>query len=218
MLRLPPILGRDFLLWCALPCAGAIMMVSLFALPNYLRADKLRNDAQLLRAVTDETIIAQENLRKLTTVVTQLRDERTRRCRPLGDGTDRDRLLSAITRPTDGTVVREQSIRTGQVVPSPGMPSEYQVLRREVVVEMEGTFDAIFGVLDAAEGIDQLITVRSLEISVIAPPIEQAQTGTAIVRATIVFEEWFQPANTGPTASTPRAPAVSPLALLGGAR
>jgi len=72
MLRLPPILGRDFLLWCALPCAGAIMMVSLFALPNYLRADKLRNDAQLLRAVTDETIIAQENLRKLTTVVTQL--------------------------------------------------------------------------------------------------------------------------------------------------
>lgn len=187
------LLDRELLVWGVVPCASATLVVSLFAVPNYLRAHDMRNDAQRLKAVTHETIVAQNNLRKLQSVVASLREERDRRCRPLSDGHERDRLLSAITRPTDGVVIREQSIRTGAIEPVPGMPADFPVQRREVIVQMAGTFDAIFGVLDAAEGIDQLVSPKSVEITILADPIELANTGNAVVRAEIVFDEWFQP-------------------------
>ncbi|MBL9141655.1 MAG: hypothetical protein JNK53_07295 [Phycisphaerae bacterium] len=221
--KVPRFLDRDVIVWGLVPCAFAAAVVTLFALPNYWRATSLKDDAQFLKAKTNETISAQNSLRRMEGIVSSLRDERDRRCRPLGDGTDRDRLVGAITRPTDGVVLREQSIRTGQVTPAPGMPSDYQVLRREVTVEMVGTFDAIFGVIDAAEGIDQVVTTRSIEISVVATPLEQAQTGTGLVRAHIVFEEWFKPLSTHGAEPAPAKPAneeagTPPLAMNGGVR
>lgn len=216
-IHMPRLFDRDLIMWGLVPSAFAVCLVSLFALPNYIRARDLKGDAQLLKAVTSETISAQNNLRTLEGLVTGLREERDRRCRPLGDAVERDRLLNAITRQTDGTIVREQSIRTGQVTPAPGMPGDYQVLRREVTVDMVGSFDAIFGVIDAAEGIDQLVTTRSVELSVMVTPIEQAQTGTGVVRAHIVFEEWFQPPAARPTGAPVQA-VPTPVALHGGAR
>ena len=76
--------------------------------------------------------------------------ECSRRCRPLAEGTDRDHLLSAITRPTDGTVVREQSIRTSVLAPVDGIAADGPVMRREVTVEMTGTFDSVFEILPQA--------------------------------------------------------------------
>jgi hypothetical protein len=64
-------------------------------------------------------------------------------------------------------------------------------MRREVTVEMTGTFDSVFGVVDAAEAVDQLVTPRSIEIVVISSPAEQATHGNPTVRATMLFEEWF---------------------------
>jgi hypothetical protein len=110
---------------------------------------------------------------------------------PIAEGTDRDHLLSAITRPTDGTVVREQSIRTSVLAPVDGIAADGPVMRREVTVEMTGTFDSVFGVVDAAEAVDQLVTPRSIEIVVISSPAEQATLGNPTVRATMLFEEWF---------------------------
>jgi NAD(P)-dependent dehydrogenase (short-subunit alcohol dehydrogenase family) len=65
------------------------------------------------------------------------------------------------------------------------------VMRREVTVEMTGTFDSVFGVVDAAEAVDQLVTPRSIEIVVMSSPAEQATLGNPAVRATMIFEEWF---------------------------
>ena len=66
------------------------------------------------------------------------------------------------------------------------------VLRRDVTVDMSASFESIFGVLDAAEGVNQLVTPRSVEIVVMSTALEQAASGNFVVRATIVFEEWFE--------------------------
>lgn len=226
--RLPRLLDRDLIIWGVVPCAFASAIVTMFALPNYLRATALKDDAQYWKALTEETVSAQNNLRRMEQMVSTLREERDRRCRPLGNGVERDRLLGAIARTTDGHTILEQSIRTGQVMPSPGMPANFQVLRRDVTVDMVGSFDAIFGVIDAAESVDQLVSTRSVEISVTSVPEAQATTGSGIVRAVIVFEEWFQPSQTPagtqengvPADASPsaKAPGTSPIAMNGGNR
>lgn len=195
-------LDRELILWGLAPCTFAIMLVACFALPNYMRAKHLREDSDRLKAVTDETRTAQNNLRKLEELVSSLRGERDRRCRPLVEGVERDRLLGAITRSSDGVAVQEQSIRTGQMAVAEGMPEDYPVERREIMVEMQGTFDSIFSVLDSAESVDQLVTPKSVEISLIPGPLEQAQTGACTVRANMVFEEWFAPKKQTASASS----------------
>ena len=46
--------------------------------------------------------------------------------------------------------------------------------------------------LDARQRVyDQLVTPRSIEIVVISSPAEQATLGNPTVRATMLFEEWF---------------------------
>lgn len=187
------VFDRELVLWGLAPCGFAALVVGLFAVPNYMRAQTMKDDAQRLKAVTNETITAQNNLRTLERMVTGLREERDHRCRPLSDGAERDRLLTAITRATDGLIVQEQSIRTGPVTAAEYMPADFPVMKRDITVEMLGTFDAIFGVLDAAEAIDQLVTPRAIEFVIVPSAAEQAQSGNSTVKAHIIFEEWFQP-------------------------
>lgn len=189
--RVRAALDRDLMVWAVGPALGAILVTTLFVIPNYARALRMQDEAQRLEAVSGENISQRNNLKLMERSVSELREECNRRCRPLAEGTDRDHLLSAITRPTDGTVVREQSIRTSVLAPVDGIAADGPVMRREVTVEMTGTFDCVFGVVDAAEAVDQLVTPRSIEIVVISSPAEQATLGNPTVRATMLFEEWF---------------------------
>lgn len=189
--RVRAALDRDLMVWAVGPALGAILVTTLFVIPNYARALRMQDEAQRLEAVSGENISQRNNLKLMERSVSELREECNRRCRPLAEGTDRDHLLSAITRPTDGTVVREQSIRTSVLAPVDGIAADGPVMRREVTVEMTGTFDSVFGVVDAAEAVDQLVTPRSIEIVVISSPAEQATLGNPTVRATMLFEEWF---------------------------
>ena len=77
-------------------------------------------------------------------------------CRPLADGAEHDRLLSTITRPTDGTVVREQSIRTGTLAPVDGIVAGGPVLRREVTLARRVTHRNVARVFDVGERGGQL--------------------------------------------------------------
>ena len=183
---------RETVVWAMVPSLAAALVTLLFVVPNYVRALGMQDEAQRLEAIASENISQRNNLKLLEANVAALRETCTRRCRPLAEGAEHDRLLAAITRPTDGTVVREQSIRTGQMVPVNGVAIGGPVRRRDVTVEMTASFESIFGVLDAAEGIDQLVTPRSVEIVVLAGPIEQASEGNPAVRATMVFDEWFE--------------------------
>ena len=199
-----PRLDRDFLAWGIVPAMAAALVTGLFAVPNYVRALSLQDESQRLQAVSAENISQRNNLKYLEANVASLRADRDRRCRPLGDQADRDRLLAAITRPTDGVTVRDQSIRTGTVAAHEIPGSDLRVQRRTVDVDMTGTFDAVFGVIDAAADVDQLVTPRVVEITVLGDPIQLAQSSTPAVRATLVLDEWFE------------APAASPAQKAGG--
>lgn len=196
------LLDRETVVWAVVPAFAAVLVTLLFVVPNYARALRMQDEAQRLEAVASENISQRNNMRTLEANVAALRETCARRCRPLAEGAEHDRLLAAITRPTDGTVVREQSIRTGQMSSVDGIAIGGPVRRREVTVEMTGAFDSIFGVLDAAEGIDQLVTPRVVEIVVLEGPIEQATHGNAAVRTTMTFDEWFEAA----AADRPQAP------------
>ena len=187
-----PRLERETLAWGIVPAMAAAMVTALFAVPNYSRAHSLRDESQRLQAESSERITQRNNLKLLESSVASLREERDRRCRPLGDGAERDRLLAAITRNADGTQVRDQSIRTGTMSPVEIPGSDLRVMRRSVDVEMTASFDAIFGVIDAAETADQLVTPRSIEITVLSTPTEQALQGNPAVRATLALDEWFE--------------------------
>ena len=183
---------RETVVWAVIPAACALAVTALFAVPNYVRALHMQGEAQRLEAVSSENISQRNNMKLMEQSIAALRDEYSRRCRPIAAGTDRDRLLAAITRQTDGALVREQSIRTGALVPVDGIASGGAVMRREVTLDMTASFESIFGVLDAAEGVDQLVTPRVVEITVTGTPAEQAVAGNPCVRATVSFEEWFE--------------------------
>jgi hypothetical protein len=183
---------RETIAWAIVPGTAAVLVTALFVIPNYMRALDMQDEAQRLEAVAGENISQRNNLQLLEKNVGALREECARRCRPLAEGAEHDRLLATITRPTDGTVVREQSIRTGQVTTVDGIAIGGPVQRREVSVEMTASFESVFGVLDAAESVDQLVTPRVVEIVVLHGPVEQAAMGNHAVRATMTFDEWFE--------------------------
>lgn len=183
---------RETIAWAIVPGTAAVLVTALFVIPNYMRALDMQDEAQRLEAVACENISQRNNLQLLEKNVAALREECARRCRPLAEGAEHDRLLATITRPTDGTVVREQSIRTGPVTTVDGIAIGGPVQRREVSVEMTASFESVFGVLDAAESVDQLVTPRVVEIVVLHGPVEQASMGNPAVRATMTFDEWFE--------------------------
>ena len=183
---------RETIAWAIVPGTAAVLVTALFVIPNYMRALDMQDEAQRLEAVACENISQRNNLQLLERTVGALREECAHRCRPLAEGAEHERLLATITRPTDGTVVREQSIRTGQMTTVDGIAIGGPVQRREVSVEMTASFESVFGVLDAAESVDQLVTPRVVEIVVLHGPVEQASMGNPAVRATMTFDEWFE--------------------------
>lgn len=185
-------LDRDTLAWGVVPAATAALVTVVFVVPNYVRAGAMRSETQLLEAVASENMSQRNNLARMEESVAAMREEAARRCRPLSAESERDGLVDAMTRHSDGFAVREQSIRTGSREALPAPVGGVRLARREVTVEMTATFESIFGVIDSAEGVDRLVTPRVLEISAVATPQEQAILGNPAVRATIVIDEWSE--------------------------
>jgi hypothetical protein len=182
---------RQTIAWGVAPAAAAAAATLGFAVPNYIRANGLRDETQRLEAVAGENISQRNNLVRLERTVADLRAEAQRRSRALAVDGERDALLDAVTRHADGTVVVEQSIRTGVREPATATVG-VGISRRQVTVEMTASFDGAFGVLDAADGIDRLATPRIVEFAALAPAAEQAIGGNPTVRCTFVFDEWFR--------------------------
>jgi len=185
-------LDRDTLAWGVVPAMTAALVTVVFIVPNYVRAGAMRSETQLLEAVASENISQRNNLARMEESVAAMREEAARRCRPLSAEGERDGLVDAMTRHSDGLAVREQSIRTGSREALPAPVGGVRLARREVMVEMTATFESIFGVIDSAEGVNRLVTPRVLEISAVATPQEQAILGNPAVRATIVIDEWSE--------------------------
>ncbi|MFM9180941.1 MAG: hypothetical protein ACKOV8_06830 [Phycisphaerales bacterium] len=196
-------IDRDAVAMGIVPAAAAVVATALFAVPNYVRAGSLRNETQRLEAVAGENIAQRNNLLRLESAVVGMRRECADRCPPPAAADEREALLAAVTRTTDGAGVRTQSIRTGSQSVHPEAICGMRLSRREVTVEMTGSFDAAFGVLDAAESTGRLVTPRVIEFSSAAGADEQAILGTSAVRATFVFDGWSEAPATAKKAGAP---------------
>ena len=196
-------IDRDAIAMGIVPAAAAVFATALFAVPNYVRAGSLRDETQRLEAVAGENIAQRNNLLRLESAVVGMRRECADRCPPPAAADEREALLAAVTRTTDGAGVRTQSIRTGSQSAHPEAICGMRLVRREVTVEMTGSFDAAFGVLDAAESTGRLVTPRVIEFSSAAGADEQAILGTSAVRATFVFDEWSEAPATAKKAGAP---------------
>jgi Tfp pilus assembly protein PilO len=185
-------IDRDAVAMGVVPAAAAIVATALFAVPNYVRAGSLRDETQRLEAVAGENIAQRNNLLRLESAVAAMRRECADRCPPPAAADERDALLASVTRATDGAGVRSQSIRTGSQAAHAEPICGKRLVRREVTVEMTGSFDAAFGVLDAAESTGRLVTPRIVEFASAAGADEQAILGTSAIRATFVFDEWSE--------------------------
>lgn len=196
-------IDRDAIAMGIVPSAAAIVATAMFAVPNYVRAGSLRDETQRLEAVAGENIAQRNNLLRLESSVASMRRECADRCPLPSRAEERDVLLAAVTRTSDGAGVRTQSIRTGSQSAHPDAICGMRLSRREVTVEMVGSFDASFGVLDAAESTGRLVTPRLVEFASAAGADEQAILGASTVRATFVFDEWSEAPATGTKAGAP---------------
>jgi len=171
------------------PTAVALLVLSMFVVPNYLRAADARRESLRVDQTTSDHLVKRSQLVALERDLARLRAERAHRCRVITQLSE-DRLVDAIARPVDGNDVRNQGIRLGlpEKVAKEG-PRQLDLVRRVVIVEMMGSFDAVFSVLEAAERMDQLVVPARLEIGTIR---SGAADEDVSVRATIELHGIFR--------------------------
>jgi len=175
------------LLAVAAPVCVAAALLGLFIVPNYLRARQWEREASTLRAVADHSISQQNDLMDMQHRVKTLRAEVVRRGRRLPTSADQGLLLDALTRSAEMKGMSAHDARTGPIrsVPVPGLPGG-KAGRRAVDADMQGSFEAIFQSMQAAETLPTLVTVRNLEL--VRGPTATAGEG---VRASLSFDEYF---------------------------
>lgn len=170
------------------PAAVALLVLLLFVVPNYLHASQARRESRRVDQIASEHLVKRSQLVALERDLARLRAERELRCRQIGDLAS-DRLVDAIARPVDGRSVRNQGIRLGmpeKLAKDATRPID--LTRRVVTVEMMGSFDALFSVLDAADRAEQLVVPVRLEITAVrGGPDEDIS-----IRATLELHGFFR--------------------------
>jgi len=179
--------SRERLLSTFGPPLLAVIVVGLFVLPNYLRAAEARRESRRVDLTANEQMLKRSQLVAIERDLARLRAEQSVRCRvlvPLGD----DRLGEAIGRTIDGRGVRNQGVRLAAVEHLPrDAHRPLDLTRRTMTVELMGSFEAAFSVLDAAESMSQLVVPSRFEVALVRGASEDAAT----IRATIEFHGYF---------------------------
>lgn len=191
MTALPPWLkGRERHLTLIVPAAISLLVSGAFVVPNYVRAAALRNECRTLEANANDQLIMRSQLASLQKEVAALREVHATDVRPLCD-LAADKLLDKVARPVDGQEVRNQGIRIGtteRLAKDSVRPQD--VVKRTVTIEMDGSFKAVFAVLDDAERLNQLVVPARVEMAV----SRGSANSTSGVRATIELAQYFRPA------------------------
>lgn len=182
------------------PVGVAVALLGLFIVPNYVRARQWEREAFTLRAVANHTIEQQNDLVDMQARVQALRAEVARRGRRLPSAPDQGLLLDGLTRSAEVKGMISQDARTGPLrrVPVPGLAGG-AAARRSVDAQMQGSFDALFQSMQAAESLPTLVTVRSVDM--VRSPSAAAGEG---VQATFSFDEYFAEAAAADPAAAPR--------------
>lgn len=179
--------SRERLLAGIGPSAVAVLVLAMFVVPNYLHAAEARRISRRIDQTTSDHLMKRSQLVALERDLARMSAERSVRCRVIGDVSD-DRLVDAIARPVDGRSVRNQGIRLGGHEKLAKDPlRQLELVRRIVTVEMMGSFDAIFAVLDASENVEQLVVPMRIEFGAVRNPSDDEVS----VRATIELHCYF---------------------------
>jgi len=180
--------SRDRLLIGVAPSVMALLVLALFVIPNYLHAAEARRESRRVDHATADHLMKRSQLVALERDLARMGAERSVRCRVIGD-LEADRLVDAVARPVDGHSVRNQGIRLGLPEKLPkDATRKLDLVRRVVTIEMMGSFDAIFAVLDAAENMEQLVVPIRIEFGAIRNPADEQVS----VRATIELHSFFR--------------------------
>lgn len=171
----------------ALPLAGAVAVLGLFTLPNYLHARQWTSRADAIRNEATQVANRHEDYRMLQQEVDQLQRELKARNKEMPLAIGKGRLLDclAASGSIKGIVTSESRAGAVNGVAVPGVPGG-KAARRQVDAQMNGSFDALFGALAGAERLDTLVTVRSVEFT--RPPVAAAD---APIEARFQFDEYF---------------------------
>lgn len=173
---------RDLVVWGAVPAALVASAVALFIVPNYVRAAQMQNDADSISVVADEYMIQRGEFELLRRNVEQLQSERVK-LHKFAKNADESTLFARISRRVDGRSVRDQSVQTE--LPEVMDPVEGRPLplaRRTMRVQMQGTFETVFGVLHDIESSNSTERITKVDI---------ASAGNGLVEARIELEEWM---------------------------
>ena len=185
----------------AIPVGMAAALLGLFIVPNYVRALQWEREAVTLRAVANQSVEQQNDLVEMQRRVQALRSEMSRRGRRLPPSPDQAMLLDSLTRSAELKGMSSHEARSGarRRVPVPGLPGG-AAARRNVDADMQGSFEAIFQSMQAAESLPTLVTVRSVDM--VRSPAASAGEG---VRASLCFDEYFAEAAASDGGSEPKS-------------
>lgn len=180
--------SRERLMTALGPPLLAVLVIGLFVIPNYLRAAEARRESIRVDLTASEQMLKRSQLVALERDLARLRAEQSVRCRTLVTIAN-DRLGEAIGRTIDGRGVRNQGVRLAGVERLPkDAHRPLPLIRRVTTVEMMGSFEAAFSVLDAAESMSQLVVPSRFELALVRGSAEDE----AMVRATIEFQGYFE--------------------------
>lgn len=174
----------------AVPLATAMLALSMFTVPNYLRAQQSSRRADAIRAGAVEVANRHEDYRRLQDEVDRLQRELKMRNRDLPLALDRGRLLESLSASGALKGIVSSESRTGSVtgVPVPGVPGG-KAARRQVDAQLTGSFESLFAALSSAERVPTLVNARSVEFTR-APNA----TADAPLEARFQFDEYFDEA------------------------
>lgn len=168
------------------PMVVAVAVLSLFTIPNYLRASAWSREARDLRAVAMESAARQDGLRDMQRNIERLRGELARRGRTLPASPDQGALLASLAHSGERKGMQTSEAKTGKLaaVAVPGL-SDGKAARRSVEAQVRGSFDAIFYTVSAAESLPALVSVRGIELGGAS-----GEDGGA-VEGRLTFDEFF---------------------------
>ncbi len=167
--------------WAIAPTACALAITALVAVPNWSKSRQMRTDSKDLARATDQYLVQRDEHERLQVELRTLREELAARGHSAWTDTADSTLVTRLTRPIDGTDVVDQSIRIGDREPMSSPPAGVRLDRRQIDMQMTGSFDAIFAALGTAEREQGLCRVRSMELR---------QSGEH-VQATVAIDEYF---------------------------
>ena len=154
----------SFWVWAIVPSTVSAVIVCFFAIPNFRDAGVMRADSQNVSKATDEFLTQRDEFERLQVEVRSLQSRRDENGHSIRTDSNDSKLISSMTRPIDGTEVLDQSIRIGEREMMSVRPAGLALDRRNVEMQMTGSFDAVFNTVQKAEQEAGMTRVRSIDI------------------------------------------------------